>query len=363
MLVLLAANAAAAQTVTVSGRASVLGESPGPGCNGSANYLYLPPGLGRVLRISGVSGSVAGGPGWPFVSADGGAVAPCGSGRTNIPSTPYVAGIVADRTMFLCGMFVGGWQVPPVVPPRLEFQGDGQFEHLWPALRQPFYVGDGLQSGTGVAQTFAVPDEAGVLHFGFAEGVPCFEGPFGGTCDNLGELRVTLSFEDSCLVVPNYSLWVENCVGESCEIATGARGTGAVEFQWEFNLGGSWISVPEGLLPTGGGTVAQGARTPTLVLANLQPWDFSNYIGESAALPFLVLRLWANGCDNRKVVAEAVVRIRYPDFNGDGNADQDDVWYGYSAKALEDLNQDGNVDQDDYAYLIDWIASDPSACR
>jgi hypothetical protein len=56
-----------------------------------------------------------------------------------------------------------------------------------------------------------------------------------------------------------------------------------------------------------------------------------------------------------------------PDYNQDGNADQDDVAYLVNVIAGApnpsgrdpDFNQDGNVDQDDYITLVNVIAGAP----
>lgn len=354
---------ATAQTVTVLARATIGSTNPPNSCTGQYVGMPLPTGFGRVVRVIEVSGSVSAGPNWPFVGADGGTAAPCGSGGTDIPSTTQIAGIVADRTMFLCGLFLGDWENHPTVPPRLEFTGPDEFSHLWTALRQPFFIGDGRQDGTGAYQTFAVPDDARMLAIGFAEGVPCFEGPWGGNCDNQGELRVTLSYDDSCLAVMEPSGSRVLCMGDGYSMETNARGVGPVEFQWEVHSGNGWVALTDGLLPTGGGTLAQGSNTGGLVLTNAQPGDFHCYPGKAAAFPMLYFRLWATGCDSRSVVATREVHLRHPDLNCDGNVDQDDLLAFLSTKLIIDLNEDGNADMDDVAYLIDWIASDPTACR
>lgn len=252
---------------------------------------------------------------------------------------------------------------PAPVPPRLEFHGEGEFESLSPALYQPFFIGDGLQRGTGIPHTFAVPDAADVVQVGFAEGVPCFEGPFGGYCDNLGELRATLSFEESCLAIFSPHGDRVLCVGGGGDLATDARGTGPVEFQWEAAVDSQWMALSDGPMPTGGGTQVRGSTTSTLVLTNAQVGDFTPRAGKTVGFPILMLRLRATGCDNTKIVAHRTVHLRSPDFNGDGNVDQDDLWYILGSKNFEDLNEDESVDMDDVAYLINWIASDPSACR
>lgn len=355
---------ATAQTLTVPATARVVPRSTAPECNGETCSVSLPNGLGRVLRVLNVTGAVSGAPAWPLVSADGGTTAPCGAGGTDIPSGPYYAGIVADRTMFLCGMFSGPGPLAPA-PSRLEFRGAGDFEHLWPALRQPFFIGDGRSTGNGSVQTFAVPDGATRLYLGFAEGQPCFTGPWGGNCDNAGELAVTLSYEGSCLFVRAGSARWDLCVGQDCRLESLATGVGTIEYQWEVRIGEAWMVLQDGPLPRGAGTHVEGSRSPTLVLRGVQPWDFDHDDdwGLNPTFPYLVFRLRATGCDQSEIVAEHVVNLRFPDFTGDGNVDQDDLRFAYSTHSMIDLNQDGNVDQDDYGYLIDWIASDPTACR
>lgn len=265
--------------------------------------------------------------------------------------------------MFLCGLFLGAWENDPIVPPRLEFNGPDEFSHFWPVLRQPFFIGDGRQHGTGAYQTFAVPDGAQSLSIGFAEGVPCFQGSWGGNCDNQGELRVTLSFDDSCLAVLEPFGERVLCTGDGYRMDAEALGVGPVEFQWEVHSGQAWVTLADGLLPTAGGTLVQGSNTASLALSNAQAGDFHCYPGKAAAFPMLYFRLWASGCDSRLVVANRQVHLRHPDLNCDGNVDQDDLLAFLSTKLIIDLNEDGNADQDDVAYLINWIASDPTACR
>jgi hypothetical protein len=81
-----------------------------------------------------------------------------------------------------------------------------------------------------------------------------------------------------------------------------------------------------------------------------KPWAAADVAQD---LPFLLSGVPTPACD--------------PDYNQDGNADQDDVAYLLNVVAGgdnptgrdPDFNQDGNIDQDDYAALISVVAGGP----
>jgi hypothetical protein len=81
-----------------------------------------------------------------------------------------------------------------------------------------------------------------------------------------------------------------------------------------------------------------------------KPWAATDFPQD---LPFLLGGTAVNTCD--------------PDYNQDGNTDQDDVTYLLNVVAGgenptgrdPDFNQDGNADQDDYTALIAVIAGGP----
>lgn len=123
--------------------------------------------------------------------------------------------------MFLVGVFLDDSEPQDPAPVRLDFSATvltdpsnnrygEHFLELRPALRQIFFIGDGLtETGQGGRQIFHVPDEATRLFLGFADSynfglVGCNCPPGGCTpapndtslagfyLDNSGELTVTL---------------------------------------------------------------------------------------------------------------------------------------------------------------------------
>lgn len=162
--------------------------------------LALPSGTGRWLEFTSVSGIVNAGAiwGWPDVGPEGGVG--CG---TDILSYNGISGMLADRYLFLTGVFLNdGEKAVGQEPPRLDFRQTGigtEFFQLSPVLAQSFFIGDGRTS-TGITQKFLVPDTATDLYLGFIDsdtfgylapgGLPPF-----AYWDNTGTLTVSLIVE------------------------------------------------------------------------------------------------------------------------------------------------------------------------
>jgi hypothetical protein len=174
--------------------------------------LPLPSGTGRWLEFTNVTGIVNAGRiwGWPDVGPDGGAGPGFG---TNILSYNGISGIVADRYLFLTGVFLkNSEKVLGQEPSRLDFRQTGtgtDFSELSPMLAQSFFIGDGHTS-MGEAQKFLVPDESTNLYLGFIDSdsfgylVPDGLPPY-AYWDNTGILTVSLDVhaipEPSSIVV------------------------------------------------------------------------------------------------------------------------------------------------------------------
>ena len=138
------------------------------------------------------------GPGWPDVGPDGGTDGAPGTGSpwgTNIFSWNGVSGIIADRFLFLAGVYLTDAQpVSGNEPPTLNFGTIGtDFSDLSPVVNQSFFIGDGITS-TGQVQQFLVPDGATRLYLGFMDsnnfGWPNGDVPY-AYWDNSGTLTAT----------------------------------------------------------------------------------------------------------------------------------------------------------------------------
>lgn len=187
-------------TVTVPSDANIYSAgfttAPGPagGGGGVLATEYVVTTGTQSLVFNPVTGSVSyNASTGPFNGADGGT----GFGAlTQLSSYNSLSGITySGRTAFLVGVFLDGSVPSGTAPATLSYNdttaGASAFA---PALRQVFFVGNGLDS-SGTAQTFSVPTSATRLFLGFADawngssvtGVPGFYG------DNGGSLSVTIN--------------------------------------------------------------------------------------------------------------------------------------------------------------------------
>lgn len=171
----------------------------------------LLPGDDRWIEFPSVTGSVKAGPGWPVVGPDGGSVGPGGTYGTNIFDFNGISGILANRFLFLAGVFLTD-DAPLIdtAPVRLDFRSSAigiDFQDLTPVIHQSFFIGDGRTS-TGELQRFYVPEEATRLFLGFIDS-DRFGWPDGGRLpsaywDNTGSLQAALEVRS----VPEPSLLV-----------------------------------------------------------------------------------------------------------------------------------------------------------
>ena len=175
--------------VYIDGQANLFGagleRAPGPGGGGGG---VLPPPI--ELPAAGATSVTF----------------PCTGGKTDCcagaPSTPPagfetltdvqsfggISGLlVADRAMFLAGVFIGDAPPAEPAPDRLDLGGKLDFERLEPELGQTFFIGD------GVGKTFVVPDGATRLYLGFVD-AEFFVGEPGFYANNRGGLEATVRF-------------------------------------------------------------------------------------------------------------------------------------------------------------------------
>jgi len=154
---------------------------------------------GQIITFSNMGGSWScGGIFHDFNGPDGGT---CDfESSTNVePTDGKISGIIAGRTFFLTGVFLGAG-LPAVRPPSLNFTSSGlteSFLSLSPGLGQVFFIGDGLTgTGTGSTQTFIAPVGAATLYLGAVD-ASSFVGIPGDYSDNLGSVNGTIMISNS----------------------------------------------------------------------------------------------------------------------------------------------------------------------
>jgi hypothetical protein len=150
----------------------------------------------------GVQSPFTAGTAWPALSSADGGTDQFGTPRgTNITASDGLSGVIADRYLFLAGVFVSDAEpVEGAEPPTLDFRPIGtspqalgtQFTRLAARLNQVFYIGDGW-TDTGALQHFDIPQGATRLLLGFVDGE--FFGsdapaPPGFYDDNTGQVRI-----------------------------------------------------------------------------------------------------------------------------------------------------------------------------
>lgn len=164
--------------------------TPAPGGGGGglvALTIDLTPGVGRTLTLT-ANGEATWGGGTP-TGPDGGFFA----ASTNIAGVGPISGFAAPRSGHLVALFLEAGDPDGLpAPDAISYPDDASLSALSyaPAIRQVFFVGDGeVDSGTGVIQTFFVPDNATRLVFGIADAF-AFAGAAGWYDDNQGGFNV-----------------------------------------------------------------------------------------------------------------------------------------------------------------------------
>jgi hypothetical protein len=172
--------------------------------------VALPSGTGRTMTVTNVSGTVDfDGPGTelPGNDADGFVVEglpplppdaglPMGlGGIAPLVGLPCFVGPCTVRAFFLAAVFLDAGE-PADLPPA-PYAADPTAAVIdGVALRQTFFVGDGLNgptAGSGATQTFHIPDGATRLFFGFFDVSGGPGGPIGGYNDNAGRIMATVT--------------------------------------------------------------------------------------------------------------------------------------------------------------------------
>ena len=181
--------------VSVAGSANLFGAGHAvPPGDGSLPPLAIEfaPGPDKFINFLSVTGSITSA-GYPF-DADGSPLF-C---PTDVNSTAGIAGIIADRTLFLAGVFLEAGE-PANPPARLDFSTNGlgrEFTVLSPAIAQTFYIGYGRTlTNLGACQRFVVPPTATRLFLGIVDAWDgsAVRGDPGAYFDNTGAYEVRLA--------------------------------------------------------------------------------------------------------------------------------------------------------------------------
>lgn len=112
----------------------------------------------------------------------------CVSASSDINALNGFSGIRSqNRSMFLVGLFALNPD-PANPPPHFEAPLEDSALELSPIVNQLFLIGDG-RTQDGQAQSFKVPEGAGMLYLGFADAAGFYGDP-GFYDDNVGSLRL-----------------------------------------------------------------------------------------------------------------------------------------------------------------------------
>ena len=197
MLPLLSACSSARLVVpgsaNIFGAGHVIPPAPAGGGAGTAppSYSFSPASGTEVLAFPSITGQVVcDRDHFPANGPDGG---PHAGGSTDLWSCAGISGLKNKHaTMFLVGVFLDDKEPMDPAPSCLDFNQSTSFAELYPALRQTFFIGDGLTgTGSGELQRFHVPPGATRLFLGFADGWASHDRP-GWYGDNAGSLTVEL---------------------------------------------------------------------------------------------------------------------------------------------------------------------------
>src|SRR2546428_8525050 len=151
------ASTASTVSFSVVGDANIFGAGhpvpPEPGGYGAGTLppgVAFPPGPGRVLTVTNVTGCVT--MTVSFGVCDGGDGSTFVLMPTDVTSYGGISGIDHDTNGFLVGVFLNPSEPMDPAPPVLDFRGTAvgtNFSTLSPVVGQIFFIGDGL-TGTGV---------------------------------------------------------------------------------------------------------------------------------------------------------------------------------------------------------------------
>jgi hypothetical protein len=175
-------------TDNIFGAGSTSNPTPEPAGFGGgtpAEVHALSPGVGRLLTINAVSGTVSLTPGYP---SDG-------SGNhtfsTAIIAYGGISGVSEARSGFLVGVFLSDSDPSSAMPPASGLDQPSDLTPAAPQLGQLFYIGDG-KSVAGTPENYQVPAGATRLYLGFADAFN-YRGAPGAYGDNSGSLERLLA--------------------------------------------------------------------------------------------------------------------------------------------------------------------------
>lgn len=180
-------------SLSVNAQSNIFGYglgAPAPGGGGGgvvAPVIALDAGTGRSISfqasgLAGWGGALNNGP-------DGGGF----SASTHIPALGPISGYDGPLSGFLVGVFIGAGDLSGLPAPGsfgYASAADYGLASYAPALRQVFFIGDGLTgTGSGTTQVFQIPDGASALVLGIADAFG-FNGAAGYYNDNVGAFDV-----------------------------------------------------------------------------------------------------------------------------------------------------------------------------
>jgi len=162
------------------------------------------------------------------------------------------------RDIFLTGVFLDDSYPSGQAPPMISYYSpldqsqqpvgaiSDQTDEFCPALRQVFFIGDGM-AGIGEFQVFHAPDNATRLYLGIADAWN-FGWPGGGQpgyyFDNTGSISVTVTSESGSITVSSPNGGETWDVGSSHAITWTTAGTvGNVKIEYSTNNGSSWTII------------------------------------------------------------------------------------------------------------------------
>ena len=182
-------------SANVFGAGHIIPPAPAGGGAGTAppSYSFSAASGTEVLTFPSITGQVVcDRDHFPANGPDGG---PHAGGSTDLWSCAGISGLKNKHaTMFLVGVFLDDKEPSDPAPPSLDFNRSTSFAEVYPALRQTFFIGDGMTgTGSGELQRFHVPAGATRLFLGFADGWASHGRP-GWYGDNAGSLTVELRF-------------------------------------------------------------------------------------------------------------------------------------------------------------------------
>ena len=227
-------------------------------------------------------------------------------------------------------------------------------------LRQLMFVGDGLTgTGTGSAQSFAVPTAATRLFLGFVDGL-C-SGSHGFYSDNSGSVSATITYA-GCMWLLEEPQPASVCPSGTVVSSISVAGTGPFTYQWQWedrSTPGVWIALDEGANADTNGFVrfsATGAST-----SEVQVFRGNHPLGNLSVIQSLRVVV-SNTCASIESTP-AQIGVCIGDMDCDGDDDSDDITTFFAAwdsgESGGDADGDGDTDSDD---IVTFFAAWDGGC-